>query len=173
MAIVPDEKDWTWVLERACPECGFEASELDRQDLAALILEVAGRWKPVLNGDELAIRHSPDVWSDLEYACHVRDVFRIFDERLSLMLELQDPTFPNWDQDAAAIENGYANQSPALVAIELGEAAARLAGRFASLEPEQWLRTGSRSNGSRFTVESMGRYMIHDPIHHLNDVDHD
>ena len=25
MSITPDTKDWTWVLERPCPECGFEA----------------------------------------------------------------------------------------------------------------------------------------------------
>ena len=24
MPIVPDDKNWTWVLERACPECGFD-----------------------------------------------------------------------------------------------------------------------------------------------------
>lgn len=24
MAITPDTKDWTWVLERPCPECGFD-----------------------------------------------------------------------------------------------------------------------------------------------------
>ena len=23
MPIVPDDKDWTWVLERRCPQCGF------------------------------------------------------------------------------------------------------------------------------------------------------
>ena len=23
-AITPDTKDWTWVLERTCPECGFD-----------------------------------------------------------------------------------------------------------------------------------------------------
>ena len=23
MAITPDTKDWTWVLQRPCPECGF------------------------------------------------------------------------------------------------------------------------------------------------------
>ena len=28
MPIVPDDKDWTWVLERPCPECGFDASAL-------------------------------------------------------------------------------------------------------------------------------------------------
>jgi hypothetical protein len=24
MTIVPDTKDWTWVLRRPCPECGFD-----------------------------------------------------------------------------------------------------------------------------------------------------
>jgi hypothetical protein len=27
-----------------------------------------------------------------------------------------------------------------------------------------------RSDGSRFTVESLARYSIHDPVHHLADV---
>ena len=29
--IEPDTKDWTWVLDRPCPECGFEASTRDRR----------------------------------------------------------------------------------------------------------------------------------------------
>ena len=30
MAIVPDTKDWTWVLERPCDECGFDARSAER-----------------------------------------------------------------------------------------------------------------------------------------------
>ena len=33
MSITPDTKDWTWVLERPCPECGFEAAAHDVSDL--------------------------------------------------------------------------------------------------------------------------------------------
>ncbi|HEX6658909.1 MAG TPA: hypothetical protein VF065_12545 [Ilumatobacter sp.] len=29
MAIVPDDKNWTWVLERPCPDCGLETSTVD------------------------------------------------------------------------------------------------------------------------------------------------
>ena len=29
MTIVPDDKNWTWVLERECPECGFDAPAVD------------------------------------------------------------------------------------------------------------------------------------------------
>ena len=62
--------------------------------------------------DEVSRRPSPDTWSALEYGCHVRDVFRRFDERLHLMLSETDPQFANWDQDATAVEDDYAGQDP-------------------------------------------------------------
>ena len=33
MPIEPDTKDWTWVLERPCPECGFDASSVSFDDV--------------------------------------------------------------------------------------------------------------------------------------------
>ena len=113
MAIEPDTKDWTWVLERRCDECGFDASTFPHEEVADLIRVSASAWRDVLAGGEgLRERPSPDWWSPLEYACHVRDVFRIYDERLSLMLDDDDPTFPNWDQDATAVEDRYGEQDP-------------------------------------------------------------
>jgi len=35
---------------------------------------------------------------------------------------------------------------------------------------DQWQRTGFRSDGAWFTVESFARYFIHDLVHHLYDV---
>ncbi len=115
-------------------------------------------------------RPSDDVWSPLEYACHVRDVFRIYDTRLALMLTEDDPLYPNWDQDAAAIEERYNFQDPVAVALDLDATAHRLAHRFEQVAGDQWERPGTRSDGAHFTVESFARYMIHDPIHHLHDV---
>lgn len=87
-----------------------------------------------------------------------------------MMLEEDDPLYPNWDQDAAAVEDGYADQDPRTVAGELVGAAERLADRFDSLEDEQWQRPGRRSDGAAFTVESFARYLMHDAMHHLHDV---
>jgi hypothetical protein len=98
-------------------------------------------------------------------------VFRIFDKRLMMMLEQDDPVFPNWDQDATAVEDHYQDQDPAVVSGQLTEAAHRIADRFAGLTGPQWERTGSRSDGARFTVDSFARYLIHDLVHHLHDVD--
>ena len=128
MTIEPDTKDWTWVIERVCPECGFDAAAVGRDEVGPAILANAAGWQEVLTGlvDD---RPAPTVWSPLEYACHVRDVLRLYDLRLS---------------------------------TELSEAAATIAGRFASLSAEQWTRTGRRSDGASFTVDTFARYFLHD-----------
>jgi hypothetical protein len=173
MSITPDTKDWTWVLQRQCPECGYDAAATTRPAVPGLIRGNAAAWEAALrrrNPADLRTRPREDRWSDVEYACHVRDVFRIFDQRLALMLEADGPTFPNWDQDATAIADRYREQEPVAVAGQLADAADRIAGRFAGLTPAQWERTGSRSDGAHFTVDSFARYLIHDPVHHLHDV---
>ncbi|MFF1902557.1 DinB family protein [Kitasatospora sp. NPDC058218] len=171
-AIVPDTKDWTWVLERACPDCGLDSAAVDRDAVPGLIRANADAWVAVLGGDEDALRRRPrpEVWSDLEYACHVRDVFRLFHVRLNLMLDQDGPDFPNWDQDETAVAERYGEQRPSAVAADLAEAGRILADAFERVAGEQWQRTGNRSDGARFTVESFSRYLVHDPVHHLYDV---
>jgi len=169
-AIEPDDKDWTWVLERPCPECGFDASAIDVAAVGDLVRANASAWQTVLARPDVAVRTRPDRWSALEYACHVRDVFRLYLERLDLMLGQDGPRYPNWDQDRTAVEERYAEQRPADVAVALTQAAAALADRFDGVEGGQWSRTGHRSDGATFTVERFARYFVHDPIHHLWDV---
>jgi hypothetical protein len=168
--IVPDDKNWIWVLEKPCGDCGFDASSFDAASTGAALRDQVARWIAVLSQSDVNVRPKPGVWSPLEYACHVRDVFRKFDERLALMLNEIDPAFENWDQDATAIEDRYDLQNAAVVAIELQEAGISLADRFDSVVGEQWSRTGFRSDGSAFTVESIAKYLMHDPVHHLWDV---
>ena len=88
-----------------------------------------------------------------------------------MMLDEDDPAYPNWDQDATAVEQRYGEQDPQLVAVELVAAGHALADLFDTVEGEQWERTGTRSDGARFTIESFARYLIHDPVHHIWDVE--
>jgi hypothetical protein len=171
MPIEPDVKDWTWVLDRPCPECGFDASAFDRDDVADMVRANVEAWRRVLAYDDATTRPSEDRWSTLEYACHVRDMFRIFDQRLARMLLEDDPLFANWDQDATAIDDDYASQDPAVVTDELAVAGEAIAGGFGAVEGTQWARVGRRSDGASFTIESFARYFVHDPIHHLYDVE--
>ena len=170
MPITPDTKDWTWVLERPCVECGFNAADHPRTTFSQGIRENAAQWTRVLQRDDVHRRPREDRWSALEYGCHVRDVYRIFDERLRSMLKEDGPVFQNWDQDETAFEERYDLQDPTIVNGELLDAAARYADRFDTVTPAQWDRPGTRSNGSLFTVSSLGAYGLHDPFHHLWDV---
>jgi hypothetical protein len=169
MTIVPDTKDWTWVLHRPCPECGLDAQSFARDAVAGMLRSNACAWRDAL-GTGARHRPAPGTWSALEYGCHVRDVLRLYDRRLEMMLTQDGPQYPNWDQDATAVADRYNKQDPATVAAELAQAAETVAARFGALSPGEWLRTGRRSDGAHFTVESFARYFVHDPVHHRYDV---
>ena len=168
--VAPDTKDWTWVLDRPCPECGFDATGLHTEDLPALIEETTGGWSEVLGRDDVRDRPRPGVWSPLEYAAHVRDVHRVFSERVRLMLTEDGPHFPSWDQDETALAERYGEQDPVEVGAARAEAAGTVAALSSSVTDETRQRAGHRSNGSEFTVETLGRYHLHDVVHHLWDV---
>jgi hypothetical protein len=170
VTIVPDAKDWTWVLRRPCPECGLDTTSFPRAEIPALLVANAAAWQGPLAAADAARRPRPGKWSALEYGCHVRDVLRLYDYRLTLMLTEDDPLYPNWDQDETAIADDYAAQDPAVVAGQLASAADALAASFGALSGDQWLRPGRRSDGASFTVETFARYLMHDPVHHLHDV---
>jgi hypothetical protein len=172
MPIIPDTKNWTWVLERACPECGFDSSAVSFAEVPALVRENAAAWPAVLERVGASVRPDDATWSALEYGAHVRDVFRIFTVRLGLMIDEDDPAFPNWDQDATAIEERYNEQDPVVVVQELGTSAEEVASAFEAVPASALGRTGRRSDGAVFTVESLARYFVHDPVHHLWDVTH-
>ena len=115
----------------------------------------------------------PDRWSALEYACHVRDVFRLYDERLHLMLDEDDPTFANWDQDATAVADHYDEQDPETVGSDL-------VGRGGDVEHVVRRRHRRaawphRQTQRRCPVHDrvLRAYLVHDPVHHLWDVRQD
>ena len=169
--IVAEDKDWTWVLDRACPECGFDASACPPEAVAGLTRESADAWSALLKGGNIrAGRPTASTWSSLEYACHVRDVFRRFDQRIALMQREDDPLFPNWDQDASAVDDRYDEQDPPQVVEDLCVAARAIAARLDAISGDEWKRPGRRSDGASFTIGTIARYMIHDPTHHVWDV---
>ena len=179
MAIVPDDKDWTWVITDQCPECGFVGRDHDPTTTSEIIRKHREIWTSVLVG-EIAAQQDPrvrlrrDYWSPLEYACHVRDVCRIYNARLLRMVHEDDPLYANWDQDATAIEACYAEQDAVVVDCELRAAADALASTFdaaAERSPAVWDRTGRRSDGASFTITTFSQYLVHDLVHHLWDID--
>lgn len=171
MTIGPDTKDWSWVAERPCPECGLDIATMPRSAFAGLVQSSAVAWYAVLTGPgSLRQRATPGVWSALEYGCHVRDVLRLADYRLRLMLSVDEPCYPSWDQDAAAVTERYGEQDPTAVAAALRDVGEVFSAQLEQVSGDDWNRVGTRDDGTRFTVDSFARYNIHDMVHHLYDV---
>jgi hypothetical protein len=166
-----DDKDWTFVVEQPCAECGFDPAGVDVRDgfdarvrgagsaLAAAATAVGGTERP-----------APAVWSALEYAAHVRDACEVFGARVDAMRDEDGVRFANWDQDATALERRYAESDPTLVAEQVRAGCAAMADRFAAVTQQQWQHRGFRSNGSAFTVATIAVYFLHDLEHHVHDV---
>ncbi|WP_194819216.1 DinB family protein [Nocardia sp. XZ_19_385] len=188
MAIVPDDKNWTWVLEKTCPECGFDAPATAYEKVPGLTRDYAARLAGALTKDDATVRPDENTWSALEYAAHVRDVCRIFTYRTDIAARraatdpqvpgfdattgVADglPLFSNWDQDVTAIADNYGAQDPAVVATELVEAAESIARAIESVPAADHELAVRRSDGSGFTVESLAIYFLHDVVHHVHDV---
>jgi hypothetical protein len=170
MPIAKDTKNWTWVVERPCPECGFDAAGYPDDAIPAAIRDNAASWPAVLARPTVRQRPNDSTWSPLEYSAHVRDVMRVYRERLRLMVETDDPLYPNWDQDETAVLEKYNEQDPEVVAREIAAIAKDLSAAFETLDAAQWQRQGRRSDGAEFTVSTIAKYMTHDLVHHRWDV---
>lgn len=168
--IPPDDRDWTFVLYEGCGECGFDPA-YDVAATGSRLRAALPGYVAALGRSDARTRPAPTVWCATEYSCHVRDVCRLFAERLTLVLEQDDPQFAHWDQDVAAVDERYWAQDPLVVADELAEEAERTAAAFDAVTGGQWERTGRRSDGTVFTARALAVYFLHDVEHHLHDVD--
>lgn len=170
--VMPDTKDWTWVLERPCPDCGFDPAAVAVERIPDAIQDAARRFALALERPDAGVGPAPGVWSTIEYGHHVADLIEVMTGRLGLILESEGrgARFADWDQDAAAIENEYDRANAHVTAILIDRRAVAAAAAWAEPQGEQWDWPGLRSNGARFTAATLGAYMVHDLTHHLHDV---
>lgn len=168
--IVPDDKDWTVVLQRVCEQCAYDVRRISLDDAIAQLPVLVERYLQALARPDAQQRTDPARWSDQEYVAHVADMLLVMVQRLDLMLDQRDPVFPNWDQDQAAEAGDYNSLAASAVAERLREAATRYAAKLSSIEAPEQARRGLRSNGAAFTVETLNQYAWHDLVHHLWDL---
>ena len=91
-------------------------------------------------------------------------------ERLGLMLTREEPTFPDWDQDQAAVDGDYRGREAGEVADSFRAGAEATGAAFGAVPEPAWDRRGQRGDGAAFTVTTLARYLLHDIRHHLHDV---
>ncbi len=161
---------------RRCRTCGHDVGAVPAPDLAPAIVEAGRRWHSFIAAvldypggqADLRTRPSRDVWSAVEYACHVRDLMALCARRAELTLLATDPEYGGWDPDALAHDEHYGEQDPTAVADDIGAAATELARLAQPLSPAALARTGT-ALGKPFTVQGLLRLALHEALHHLED----
>ncbi len=157
-----------------CAECGFTYA-LGRSEIVAWLRGDATAFAARLrafDGDAVRARPDPDTWSPLEYACHVRDVLRVQQQRLDLIARTNEPALEPMRREERAIEDRYNDQDPEVVATELVAAAAALADTLTALGDAGWRRTAlyNYPTPQLRTVEWIGTHTVHELLHHRRDI---
>jgi hypothetical protein len=160
-----------------CEECGFDYDALDPPDVPAAIRTFAKRYRMPLtrflrdeDGDALVRqRPAPEVWSALEYAAHVRDVFASYDGWIRLCLSDDRPVLQGPGPDDLAADRRYNEDDPVAVADALAANAERLAATVEAVPADGWDRVGLRRDEER-SVLLLARRAVHEGSHHLLDV---
>jgi hypothetical protein len=120
---------------------------------------------------------APGVFSPIQYGAHVRDILRVYGDRILLALAEDDPEVPTFHPSEAEWER-YNHLGREELADDLAEQAQRLADILDRLEDDAWSRTVTRQallagtdNVYRFTVAGIASYAVHEAHHHLLDAD--
>jgi DinB superfamily len=167
-------------VDGVCDECGFDYDGLSDTEVVEALRGFGRRYRaPLSRGlpneslDDLLRAHPlPGVWSALEYACHVRDVFAVQHERLQLALREDLPTYQSMGREERVVAERYNEQDPAVVADALAANAEALAAAFEALTPAQRSRRGwyQYPEPTERDLAWLGRHTVHEGRHHLLDI---
>ena len=164
-----------------CDSCSFVYADVAAPAIPARLAAFGTQYTALLlpPGRSAAwfgiLRTRPDegVWSALEYACHVRDVFLVQRDRLYTALVEDTPTFTPMYRDQRVTLARYNAQAPEEVAAQLATAARLIAQAFDALDSAQ-LQRRCLYNFPAPTERSLlwvGQHAIHEGEHHFRDIE--
>jgi hypothetical protein len=161
-------------LDDTCAQCGFTYA-IGRAEITPWLRSDAQAFVRKLGAyDDASARRrpEPEVWSPLEYACHLRDVLRVQTGRIELAQREVDPVFVPMGRDERVIEDRYNEQDPDAVAGELLASAEALASLLDGLDEAGWARTGTYNypEPALRTVEWIAIHTDHELLHHRGDL---
>jgi hypothetical protein len=161
-------------LADTCARCGFVYDLARAEIVCRTRADAASFVERIAELDASAVRRRParDVWSPLEYACHVRDILRIQRERLELIQRETNPSLTPMGRDERVIEERYNEQEPDVVTHEVVDAARSLAERLEALDAAGWERTATYNypTAKLRSVEWIGAHTVHELQHHRLDI---
>lgn len=156
-----------------CDECGYRSSDLAREVLGeALVKRTAAVIETLSDAASLRERPAPEVWSALEYGCHLRDVLDVQRNRIGQALVEETPAFEPMRREERVTELAYNERDPEAVAADLAANAEALAATVSDLDDEGWERTGIYNwpQTAERSVEWIVRNTVHELVHHRRDI---
>ena len=158
-----------------CAECGFTYGATPRPELAGRLRAAAESFGARLSTDAATLRlhRSPEEWSPLEYACHVRDVLLMRRDRVYVALVEDEPSFKPMYRNERVVFDRYDSQTLATVGNEIAMAAELLGRAFEGFDDLQWTRplVYGFPDPARRDVEWVAHHTLHEAVHHLADID--
>jgi DinB superfamily len=164
----------------ACSECGFVYDEVPVDEIPARLTSLGPDYRDrLVSGDPPVarggLRNRPDldVWTPLEYACHLRDLLEVQRARLALALTEECPTFAPMGREELVVIRRYDEQDPVVVADQIDGRTEALALAFGALDAAQWRRTAIYNwpAPAERSMAWMARHTVHEGEHHLGDID--
>lgn len=157
-----------------CADCGFSyqlsQSGAAGNDIRQRIAEVV----TILRDRDLDLRsrRQPEVWSPLEYGCHLRDMLLVQRERVLAARRIDRPDCPALGRDERVVHDGYADQEPTDVARQLADAAQLFANVLARLGPDDWDRAVvyHYPHTCERSLRWVAIHTLHEAQHHLLDI---
>jgi hypothetical protein len=167
--------DWTRIQRDPCPQCGQQPAAFAPSSLGALAVEEALAWRQfLLEADDAYLRAIPEpgVFSPMQYGAHVRDILRVYTDRMVLGIEQDNPTVPIFNPPQEVFE-GYNRLDTEELAADLGTQAERLAEVIKSTDSSAWSRIVINDRGQygvyTFTIAGLACNAVHETHHHLLD----
>jgi hypothetical protein len=157
-----------------CPQCGFVYDLTQAAAAGEAINERVGTAVAILGDREVDVRsrRRPAVWSPLEYGCHLRDMLLVQRERVLAALRTDRPDCTAMGRDERVVHDGYADQEPADVARQLGDAALMFGNVLERLSDDDWNRAVVYHfpETSERSLRWLAVHTMHEAQHHLGDI---
>jgi hypothetical protein len=162
-----------------CEQCGFNYDTGDLQGTVTLLIRQAAECSMALtkaaagpDPNVVRLRPRPEVWSAIEYACHVRDVLEVQRARIAQCLAEDRPVYAPMDRTGRVKQLKYEDQDPMEVAAALMRFAREFGAAARVLTPPQLGRLGLYNYPVR-APRSLGwiiRHTAHEIQHHRLDL---
>jgi len=160
--------------DHVCASCDLAYTSLDVAAAVAGIRSVPDAVTSrvmALPEPSLRRRPEPGVWSVLEYAAHVRDVYATFLIRLHRARTEDRPTLDPMFGDLRAQRLRYNDLPLDAVLRELALAAAGFCDEVGDTADDEWGRPVRRLPGEDRTALWLVRHAMHEGVHHVRDIE--